>query len=510
MPSQARKRPALMQLSVRASAATRQLVPAEKTSLASRAEELNTMRQKWEDALPSSDLAYIRPRVSPHVIAITDNKAAQLETLHKLLARALQDLVERWFSDEKAKLFERMPVEPREEKILRWVVDSGLVPEWKNHAGIWRSDVLFGLGKDGIEDEHPFICELNGRLPINGVMGMGVHSVGISALGTREGGVESLNSIERSMQHMVAFFDTSKAMFSVREKWIGVDSNVLLPIYAETYHQPALVARPQDLELRPEASSPTGYALWDKASGLLLEHWLTEMLQEEWAELDEDVAKHLALNPLNDFRTIMIVHDKRLLGILAEELPGMVERGVLSAEEGEIVGDSIPTTLTPGTAAIQALLEESKADPTLKNGYIYKSCRDGYGVGIEMGNEVSQDDWLNRLELLASKPLRPSEGAAVVQKLVDHHWYDIVRHDVPGKTGPEPDQVHLIASFFVFQDQDQSIYCGPYRTGMEKHLGLGADGTGIAMGAVRVPDDWEVRSEPVTDEELMNGTSKSP
>ena len=239
-----------------------------------------------------------------------------------------------------------------------------------------------------------------------------------------------------------------------------------------------------------------------------MEQWVTEMLQEEWAELDEDVAKQLALNGLNDFRTIMLVHDKRLLGILSEELPGMVERGVLSEQESRIVEDSLPPTMTPGTTAIHTLLQESKTDPTLKNGYIYKSCRDGYGVGIETGRELSQEEWLARLGLLDTRPLRPSEGAAVVQKLVDHYWYDVVRHDVPGKTGPEPDKVHLIANFFMFQDQDQGFMCGPWRTGMEKHLGLGADGTGIGMGPVRVPD-WEVRSELVADDEVVNGVSDS-
>ena len=196
MPSKIPEQPAFVQLSVKASADLKQMVPAEKTSLASRAEELDTMRQTWVRELPTADLSIIRPRVSPHVIAIPESKLAQFERLHSILARALQDIVERWFADKDARFPERMPVEPREEKILRWVVSSGLVPEWKDHAGIWRSDVLFGRSKDGSDDEYPYICELNGRLPINGVIAMGVHALGVRPLGTQKGGVESLNSLE--------------------------------------------------------------------------------------------------------------------------------------------------------------------------------------------------------------------------------------------------------------------------------------------------------------------------
>lgn len=244
--------------------------------------------------------------------------------------------------------------------------------------------------------------------------------------------------------------------------------------------------RPQDLEVRPDAGSPTGYALWDAATDTLLEQWVCELLQEEWATLDEAVARQVATTPVNDFRTTLLVHDKRLLSIIPEEVPGMVARGVLSADEGQVITNSIPETIISGSEAVRALLQKSLADPTLKDGYIWKSCRDGYGLGIELGHEIAQDDWLERLKRFAEAAVRPMDGAAVIQKLVDHHWYDVVRHELPGTLGIEPSKVHLIGSFFMFQNK--GFYPGPWRTGQEKHLGLGPGGTGIVMGGVRVPD----------------------
>ncbi|KAF4975789.1 hypothetical protein FZEAL_7470 [Fusarium zealandicum] len=486
--------PDLVQVSVSRSAEERLVVPAYRSSLARRADELKKFRERVvADTKGVGNEFDFFDRLSPHAMGISEPMLARLERLHLLLGRVLIDVVNRWFSDEDAGLPQRMPLDPAEEELLKWVIGAEHMPDYTEHLGCWRSDILFGRSSDGLDDQAPFLCEINGRLPLNGIMACGQHSKAITRLGANKDGLAPLVSFEESYNHITDFFDTSKPLFCVREKWHAIDSRLLLPAYTERTNQPTAVVRPSDLEIRPDSSSPSGVSLWDRSKNILMEQWVAEMLQDEWAALDPAVAHQLALTPLNDIRTILLVHDKRLLGILPDELPGMVTRGVLTAEEADVVAAGIAKTLIPGSKELQALLRESAADPTIKDNYIYKNCRDGLGQGIDLGRNLTQQEWLARLERLADPDvIRPHQDAAVIQRLVDHHWYDVVRHEVPSHTGPEPEKFHLIGSMYMFQSRQ--FYLGPWRLGMETHLGLSPSDAGIAMSAVRLPN-WEVCNE---------------
>ncbi|KAF4459727.1 hypothetical protein FALBO_13512 [Fusarium albosuccineum] len=480
--------PALLQISVSRSTEENLIVPAHRSGLSRRAKELAILREQIDiDARGAKMANGLFGRLSPHAIAISDSKLSQLERLHVLLGRAVIDLVNRWFTDEAANLPARMPLNPAEELLLRWVASSGKIPEYSQHAGCWRTDILFGRSSDGLSDDAPQVCEINGRLPLNGILAVGHHASGVSRFGAGKNGFQSISSLEESRKRLMDFFDKSKPLFCIRDKWPGVDSAVFLPAWTVITNQPTRIVRPVDLELRPDDSSPMAYALWDRSSNVLISQWFAEMMQDEWAGLDPAVARHLALTPLNDLRTILLVHDKRLLGILPQELPGMVARGVLTADEADIVAAGIVETLIPGSAELEALLQKSAADSTVKDGFVYKPCRDGSGEGVELGRNLTQDDWLARVERLAgSDALQPHQHPAVIQRLVEHKWYDFVRHEVPGVTGLEVDKFHLIGSMYMFQSR--IFYPGVWRLGLETHLGLSPDSPGIVMSAVRLPD----------------------
>ncbi|KAF4964608.1 hypothetical protein FSARC_7514 [Fusarium sarcochroum] len=494
MPAMPVKRPGLVQVSVTRSVEEQRIIPAYCSNLARRDRELQALRKHLRADGRGAELAFgIQDRISPHLIAMSNPLFSRVKQLHILLARVFVDIVDRWFTDEKARFPERMPLEPSDEALLKWVINSGCVPDYPEHAGCWRSDVLFGRSSDGLDDESPYICEINGRLPLNAVMGIALGANGYKELGASNGGIEIVNSMEDSYGHVMAMFDPDKPLFSIRDKWPGADSKLLSTFNAAQGRQSIDVVRPQDLELRPDDSSPTGSALWDKATNTHLTQWFAEMLQDEWEELDTAVARQLSLTPLNDLRTVFIVHDKRLLGIIPEELPNMVARGVLTAEEAEIVASGIIETINPGSTAVQKLLRESIADPNVRKDYIYKPCRDGMGKGIDLGRNLSQEDWLERLEKLANPDvLRPHQDAAVIQRLVDHYWYDLVRHEVPSDNGAEPNKFHLIGSMFMFQSR--RFLPGTWRMGLETHLGIASDKPGLVMAMAHQPD-WPVGSD---------------
>jgi hypothetical protein len=193
------KQPELVQISVSSSAERSLVVPAHRITLPRRAHELEILRKQLD-----IDLAAANARIrfenlySPHAVAISDPMLVRLEKLHMILARAVTDVVDRWFSDQEARLWERMPLEREEEELLKWVAESGIIPKYEGRAGFARTDVLFGRSMDGLDDAAPFICEINGRLPLNGMLVAWENASGLAQLGAEEGGVEPLNTREVS------------------------------------------------------------------------------------------------------------------------------------------------------------------------------------------------------------------------------------------------------------------------------------------------------------------------
>ncbi|PTD07366.1 hypothetical protein FCULG_00006087 [Fusarium culmorum] len=491
MPAMITKRPGLMQVSVSRSAEEKRLIPAYCSSLARRAKELEILRKNILVDANGTELAFgIQTRFSPHAVAISDTLFSRLTQLHVLLGRVFVDIVDRWFTDEKARFPERMPLDPSEESLLKWIASSGHIPDYRDHAGCWRSDILFGQSPDGMFDEAPSICEINGRLPLNGTLGISLATNGLKEIGAAKGGLETQSDMEEAYNRLMSMFDPEKPLFTIRGDWPGADSKTLSGANVRRNRPPVEAVDPKNLEVREDKLSPTGLSLWDKSTDTHVRQWIIEMLQEEYATLEPAVAQQLARSPLNDLRTVFIVHDKRLLGIIPEELPGMVARGVLTAEEAGIVAAGIAHTINPGSEGLQTLIKESEANPDVRTGYIYKPCRDGMGHGIELGRNMTQEAWLERLKKLATPDvLRPHDHAAVIQKLVDHKWYDMVRHEVASDDGAKPNKFHIIGSFFMFHNQ--KYYAAPWRMGLETHLGITGDKLGVVMAMVRQPD-WPV------------------
>ncbi|GKU05737.1 hypothetical protein FLAG1_09051 [Fusarium langsethiae] len=485
------KRPGLLQVSVSRSTEEKRLIPAYCSSLTRRAKELEILRKTILADAKGTELAFgIQSRFSPHAVAVSDTLYSRLTQLHVLLGRVFVDIVDRWFTDESARFPERMPLDPSEESLVKWIASSGKIPDYRDHAGCWRSDILFEQSPDGVFNEAPRICEINGRLPLNGVLGISLATNGLKELGAAAGGLETQGDMEGSYDRVMMMFDPEKPLFTVHRNFPGADSKTLSGVNLSRGRPSVEAVDPNNLEVREDKSSPTGLSLWDKSTDTHMEQWIIEMLQEEYVGLEPAVVQQLALSPLNDLRTVFIVHDKRLLGIIPEELPGMVARGVLTAEEAEIVANGLAHTINPGSEGLRSLIRESEDNPDVRLGYIYKPCRDGMGHGIELGRNMTQEAWLERLKKLATPDvLRPHDDAAVIQKLVDHRWLDMVRHEVASDDGAKPNKLHMIGSFFMFHNQN--YYAAPWRMGLETHLGISGDKPGIVMAMVRQPD-WPV------------------
>ena len=72
-----------------------------------------------------------------------------------------------------------------------------VVPNFREHYGMWRTDYLIECGDDGLEQA--VICEINSRIPVNGIWVVGLHEQAIGLLGGREKGFVPANDFNVSL-----------------------------------------------------------------------------------------------------------------------------------------------------------------------------------------------------------------------------------------------------------------------------------------------------------------------
>lgn len=209
---------------------------------------------------------------------------------------------------------------------------------------------------------------------------------------------------------------------------------------------PRIIA-PEDLRLVPDDRDSLGYKLCclapqsgphDESSvrdalmsvdGEVVEEIYQvglELHQRELLGIPKDVLRHVSLRCFNDLRTVLLVHDKRMLGIVRQELDSLVRRSVLDRAQADTLRNGIADTFLPGSADVLELVQRSEEFPDLKNGYLLKPIRGGKGAGIIFGDEVSPAVWLSHLEQLRCPDLVPDRPAYVVQRLVKQRLYDMV------------------------------------------------------------------------------------
>ena len=188
--------PAIQQISLSLSTERVAIAPATAASHARQLRDLETVRTSILEQNGGPLTFYMDERYSPFSVAITPRFSAHVRNLHKLLDKALVDVVSRWYTDKEANLPSRMPLEKHEDDLLRWISGLGknLVPGFDGHYGMWRTDFLIERGPDGAEQAK--VCEINSRIPFNAFWGVGMHEVATQLFGAKESGFESPNDFE--------------------------------------------------------------------------------------------------------------------------------------------------------------------------------------------------------------------------------------------------------------------------------------------------------------------------
>lgn len=107
-----------------------------------------------------------------------------------------------------------------------------------------------------------------------------------------------------------------------------------------------------------------------------------ELHQDEIAALSPDLLRQISLRCFNDMRTVLLTHDKRMLGVVKQDLQALVARKVLTLQQAQVLDLGIADTFLPGSPSLRSLHVACKIAPNLRTGYLLKPIRGGKGVGM--------------------------------------------------------------------------------------------------------------------------------
>ncbi|EXU99069.1 hypothetical protein X797_007792 [Metarhizium robertsii] len=388
------------------------LAPPEKVDAQVRAADRDLMQQNLlKSTSPYGKLPGVSRQLNPYPAVLPVQFVQNVQRFHEALAAALDNLVERWWKDVDANLPGRMPLEPRVEKLLRWIdegSDKGLVRGYKGHQGNLRPDMLILA-----DEEHAVpqfrVCEINGRFPINFLHFVASAYEALASLPWSVPLLKPATDYTKLRDSLFQLFDPSVPIHFVGQTSdFPKDSPLFGLVEQRTGMRPRLV-KPSSLVLIPSGSEPTGFSLYCV-----------------WGA-DPDMVRHIAMRSVNDMRSVFIAHDKRILGILRQELDALVHKhGALTLAQARILEQGIVPTILPGCELLRQLLDASYADPGIKDGYILKPFRLARGCGILLGRDMSVAEWCGILESMKTADLRSCTAQYVLQplqKVRSFNWF---------------------------------------------------------------------------------------
>ncbi|KAJ5644203.1 uncharacterized protein N7484_006710 [Penicillium longicatenatum] len=389
----------------------------------------------WSSSWPAGSLN----ASCPHPVLITQRHHDELSNLHFALNLALEDIIQRWWTDEEAQFPQRMPLEPEEEELLRWIDSSPeLFRPWNERQGSWRPDFLIEIDDAGVEVFR--ICEINARFCWNGYMHGGFGQESLSAFNLESRNLVHAAQAESIVGGLLSLFDIKLPLHLVKGQEHGIDIFMFIEFAKRRLGLKPRLITPDTLRLIADSSGKMGYKLYCLAepdaidtitteSGEKMEevHQLClELHQWELNKLDPNMKRQISMRCFNDMRSILLAHDKRMLGIVHEELGSLVSRKVISPEQAEWLNRGIAPTVLPGCAALDQLIKDCKSSEVMQEKYLLKPIRGGKGAGILFGDEVSHCDWITILESMRYPKLSRGKTLYVVQRKVNQPYYDVL------------------------------------------------------------------------------------
>ncbi|PGH15470.1 hypothetical protein AJ79_02447 [Helicocarpus griseus UAMH5409] len=383
----------------------------------------------------------------PRPILITNKHQDQLLQLHTALIAAIVDIVERWWTDTDAGFPGRMPLEKQEEDLLLWLEGqrSDNDPPYKERLGSWRPDFLVEDDETGSENYR--LTEINARFCFNGFMHQAYGQEALSTLGVGNNGTVHATDSALILKGLLDLFDNKVPLHLLKGEEPGIDIHMFIDFMNRYVGiRPRLIS-PADLRLIPDPENRGGYKLCcvmkeSKLNGYASSPFVLqsgeqepleeihqiglELHQHELFALPMELLHQISLRCFNDMRTVLLVHDKRMLGIIKQEIPTLVARYVLTDAQGHALDEGIADTILPGSTDLEALIQLSKGAPKRRKQFLLKPVRGGKGAGIVFDDELTPAQWVASLERLRKAELVSGSPSYVVQRRVWPCLYDLI------------------------------------------------------------------------------------
>jgi len=293
---------------------------------------------------------------------------------------------------------------------------------------------------------------------------------------------------------LFSLFQADLPLHLLKGEESGMDIHMFIYEYRRRFGiEPKLIS-PSDLRLLPDPACELGYRLCcisridDRTmasykptrlftyKGETLEevHQVgLELHQHELAALTLEMRRHISLRCFNDMRSILLVHDKRMLGIVRQEIPDMVSRGLLGQKQATALYKGIVETLLPNSPEIASLLQASRESLQLQNNYILKPIRSGKGNGILFGEDLRPREWVSKLESLQSeKSFGNLRASCVVQRRIIPKLYDVIL-----KPDESKDQHALVGTYHA--TNGQLLGLGIWRSSPSRIIAVSCGGSWI-------------------------------
>lgn len=295
------------------------------------------------------------------------------------------------------------------------------------------------------------------------------------------------------LQGAFSLFDPRYPLHLLKDAEAGIDIHMFIRAAEQRLGIKPRLITPADLRLLPDPHQPSGYRLccvvestaaaggcWtmvDERSGEVWEEIRqvgVELHQHELAGLGRELLRQVGLRCFNDLRTVLLVHDKRMLGVVRREVPRLQRRGVLTPAQARVLLAGIAETLLPASAPLGALL---RAQPQRKDEYILKPIRGGKGQGIVFGDELSPAAWATAVQSMAAPGL-VLRSAYVVQRRIVPVSYDMVLQDSVGRV-----RYPLVGTFHIVNGELLGL--GIWRAGSGRIVAISSGGSWMCSVVVR-------------------------
>ncbi|WP_431167268.1 hypothetical protein [Tenacibaculum halocynthiae] len=296
-------------------------------------------------------------------VVMSSNSKVEFSRLTNLLNDVFEKIVLNYFNDERIQQLYQLDKEL--EDIL---VEAYSIPY---KVGMYRPDLVFDMS--GV----PKICEIGCRYPINGWMISYYINEILNELKPKE--VTEWDSIDEQLGFITNLsndFDIKETLYYVHNKEKGTEAYLMF----NELHKLGFTIKdvsPNDFEVIEgklifEAKEATQFIL--------------EMDREELKQLKPSVLKALIRSKkcINDVRSIILIHDKKVLAALYDE---QIMRRYVNSEDYNFLKKYLIPSYTLDLEIIRDQLINSNAN------WVLKKSSGGRGLDMFVKNECSSDTW---------------------------------------------------------------------------------------------------------------------